>query len=370
MTNSVESLRQELDEVDSQLLALVRKRLHLVQLIGQKKRQMGLPVFDRTREQDVLRKAENLGTTLGIPSALVKAMYSAMLEASHDAQSELWTNESERPRKVLIVGGRGKMGQFFYRAFENRGHSVDILDRDEPLSQERINSADVILVSVPMTEATAITTAIAQRMRKESLLVDINSLKTEVCQAMSAANGEAVGTHPMFGPTVKSLRRQKVVLCPVKPGPLADWFRSELTQMGAEIIESTPENHDKMMSIVQVFTHFGIMLMGRVLSDLGVPLNQTLSFMSPIYRLEISMIGRLFSQSPELYREIILSNPHGEFIRERYIAHTAQLAETVAHHDRKAFVEAFKDTALYFKDFSAEAMALSDHIIESIMARA
>jgi prephenate dehydrogenase len=186
---------------------------------------------------------------------------------------------------------------------------------------------------------------------------------------MRACPGEALGTHPMFGPTVSSLRRQKVVLCEVKAGPMTRWLESELSAMGAEVIRTDPATHDRMMAIVQVLTHFGIMAMGRALTQSGVDLTDTLSFMSPIYRLEIAMVGRLFSQQAELYGEILMSNPEGARLRRLYVEQARALAELADRGDRDGFAAAFRETSAFFEDFSAEAMELSDQIIDTLMSR-
>ncbi|MDI8296325.1 hypothetical protein MJI53_23840, partial [Salmonella enterica subsp. enterica serovar Anatum] len=40
----------------------------------------------------------------------------------------------------------------------------------------------------------------------------------------------------------------------------------------------------------------------------NVQLEQLLALSSPIYRLELAMVGRLFAQDPQLYADIIMSS--------------------------------------------------------------
>ena len=79
------------------------------------------------------------------------------------------------------------------------------------------------------------------------------------------------------------------------------------------------------------------------------------------------MVGRLFSQDPALYREILRENPRGARVRERFVEQANALRAAI--DDDTAFDRIFEETAAYFADFSEEAMALSDHIIETIMSR-
>jgi len=227
-----------------------------------------------------------------------------------------------------------------------------------------------VMVAVPMTEAEAVTRALAPLVRADALLCDLNSLKEGVCREMRACPGEAVGLHPMFGPTVGSFRRQKIVVCHVRPGAAGDWLVAELGKMGADIVEADPCEHDRVMAVVQVLTHFGILTMGMALARSGMPLERTLEFMSPIYRLEVSMVGRLFSQSPELYREIVMKNPFGDELRRRFVEQASELERIIGEADAGAFVQRFSETRAYFASFSSEAMALSDQIIDTVMSRA
>jgi chorismate mutase/prephenate dehydrogenase len=366
---SLEALRAELDAHDGELLALAAKRLQIVARIREAKQRSGKHLFDRAREQAVFRKAEARASELGLDPAVARGLMGTLVEASHNVQQALVEEDSTAIRKVLIIGGRGKMGRLFGRLLEERGHHIDVIEQGDPLEAGRISASDVVMVAVPMTEAVEVTTAVAPHVRSDALLCDINSLKREVCAAMQASTGEALGTHPMFGPTVRSLRRQKVVLCTVKPGPMGAWLQAELGRMGAEVVVTEPETHDRTMAVVQVLTHFGIMAMGSALAHSGLELASTLQFTSPIYRLELAMVGRLFSQKPELYREILMTNPEAKHMRDVYAREVGTLTKLLDGTDREGFVTAFEEVAAYFADFSDDAMELSDHIIENIMSR-
>ncbi len=367
---SLDVLRGQLDDIDAELLNLLKRRLAVVEAVRDSKRGSGKPLFDRNREQDVFQRAEHRATQLGLAPSTARKLMAVVVDASHGVQQDPSVAAATAPARLLIVGGRGKMGCRFADVFRGRGHHVDVLDKDDPLDPTLVEAADLTMVAVPMTVAEQVCEKLGPLIRPDALLFDINSLKTGVCEVMArSCRGEALGTHPMFGPTVRSMRRQKVILCRVKPGPRCDWLQTELGKMGAELVETDPQTHDKMMAIVQVLTHFGIMVMGRALSRSGHELAETLRFMSPIYRLEIAMVGRLFSQNPWLYQEIVMSNPWGEELREVFARQTQQLADIIAERDREAFVASFEETQRYFSAFSEEALALSDEIIDTLICR-
>jgi len=361
-------VRSELDRIDAEILKLAAQRLQLAQRVGRLKISEGLKLFDRSREKEIMTRAKAQARTLKMDVRSAKRLMSCLIEASHEVQEESDTLEREQEfQHFLILGGRGKMGARFAGAFEALGHRLSIFDKNDVLQPCLIESADIILLCVPMDQCEAVALEVAPHVRKDALLCDINSLKAGVCEVYrEKCRGEALGTHPMFGPSVRTFRRQKVVLCPVKPGPRAEWFTRLLGRMGCELIETDPQTHDRMMAIIQVLTHLGTMVMGEAFRRSAVPVEQTLSFTSPIYRLELSMVGRIFAQDPNLYAEIALCNPQSAEMRKHLRDATELLTGIMDRSDRDAFRNTFLSIREHFKDFSDEAMELSDLLIETI----
>lgn len=54
MSQMLESLREEIHEIDQQLVQLLQKRIQTALQIGQIKSDLGLPIFDPQREQEVI----------------------------------------------------------------------------------------------------------------------------------------------------------------------------------------------------------------------------------------------------------------------------------------------------------------------------
>jgi len=372
----LDRLRAELDRLDRDLLAAAARRSELVRRIGEAKRATGeeRPIFDRARERTVYQRTERIATEVGLDPTVAARLIEVLVERSHDEQEALVApDQTARAdvQDILILGGEGAIGRFFTRELSARGHRVDAYDVDDRRDRDAlVAKADVVIVSVPMSCAAEITGAVAPHVRDDALLCDVNSLKEEVCGIMArAGSSEAMGLHPMFGPTVGSFRRQKIVVCPVRTGPRAEWLRRELGRMGAELVESDPATHDRMMAVVQVMVHFSTLVMGEALRRSGVSIEESLRFTSPIYRLELAFIGRLFAQSADLYAEIEMANPRGAEARRAFLEAAREVAETVDGGDRDGFRQGFESVSAYFEDFADEALTLSDHIIESLVRR-
>ena len=63
------------------------------------------------------------------------------------------------------------------------------------------------------------------------------------------------------------------------------------------------------MTYIQALRHFSTFANGLHLSKQPVNLSNLLALSSPIYRLELAMIGRLFAQDAALYADIIMDKP-------------------------------------------------------------
>ena len=371
--DELEALRAELDVLQHTLLATAARRTQVVRRIGQLKAGSLRPLFDRRRERQVFERATAVAAEVGLDPQVARRLMQVLVESSHDEQAAIGqdTARSALVRRFVLVGGHGRMGRLLGGWLQARGHQVAVLERDDGQDPAAVLAgAEIVVVAVPMGAAVPVIRALAPLIRADQLLCDINSLKRDVCQAMASdCAGELVGLHPMFGPTVATLRRQKVVWCPLRPGPLAAWWREELGQMGAELVDTDPETHDHMMAVVQVLVHYSTLVMGDALRRTGVDLAQSLAFTSPIYRLELAFVGRLFTQDPDLYAEIEMSNPHGDAVRRRFRDAADDLARTIETGDRDHFRQAFGQVRSYFHGFGDEAMALSDWLIDTLVAR-
>lgn len=366
----LDSLRKLLDENDRELLKLAARRIELVRDIHQEKLKTGKHVFDRTREQEVYRKAEQTAKALNLDASVAHQVIRVLVEASHNIQEEAHQGEAITApflqQHFLVVGGEGKMGSRFARALKERGYQVSVVDKKDSLTSEIVGAADIVMICVPMNIASTVTKEIFPLVRQDALLCDINSLKGDICSVFAQATCETLGMHPMFGPTVKSFRRQKIIVCPIRTGARSSWFQKELGRMGFEVVACDPATHDQMMGVIQVLIHFSTLVTGQALRESQIPLENTLPFTSPIYRLELATIGRLFAQSPELYAEIEMSNPAGLAMCKKFVQAAQSLEQIISSRDHTAFHGAFLDIRTYFKDFAEEAMALSDSIIESL----
>ncbi|MFZ1127810.1 prephenate dehydrogenase/arogenate dehydrogenase family protein, partial [Methanoregula sp.] len=109
--------------------------------------------------------------------------------------------------KAGIIGGTGKMGRLFAPVFERAGYDVLVSGRSTALTNEQLaGTCDLVVVSVPIRDTVRVIGEIAPFLREDQLLCDFTSLKTGPVAAMLRSKAAVIGLHPMFGPTVSSIR--------------------------------------------------------------------------------------------------------------------------------------------------------------------
>jgi chorismate mutase/prephenate dehydrogenase len=366
-------LRAMVDATDRDLLQAVAKRMGLVREIAEVKRAAGLRIRDPLREQEVLEDRTRVAAELGLPVGEMESLFRLLLRASRDYQAMLRVEvlPDEHARTVTIIGGHGGMGRLFAAMFADLGHRVLVVDLDTDLgAAEAAAVSDVVVISVPIDRTEAVIRDVGPALRPEALLTDLTSVKEQPMAAMLASTqASVVGMHPMFGPSVHTFQGQRVVLCRARGDTWADWLAHTVMSHGMVITETTPAHHDRVMSIVQVLTHFQTQVMGLTLARLGVPLQETMRFTSPVYLLELYMTARHFAQSPALYGPIEMLNPRSAEVTTALRTAAEEVAGVIARRDQAAFTALFDEVREFLGSFTSEALQQSSYLIDRIVER-
>lgn len=382
---ALRAARQRIDAIDHEILDLLARRNEAVAEVARTKRDTGTPIRDHARERALLADRGGRGRTRGLSPEVVESLFRVVLWASRDRQAILGaeTPPDLEQRRVAVIGGRGGMGAMLARLFEGFDQEVLVADLDTELTPEAAaRAADVVLLSVPIDVTEEVARALGPHVGERGLMLDVTSTKTGPVAAMLASSaGEVIGTHPLFGPRVHSLQGQRIALVParVHEGSANErWLRAILAARGLVVVDTDAETHDRAMGVVQVLTHFTTEVMGLALARLGVPVEETLRFTSPVYLLELIMAARHFAQSPELYGAIQAGSPERKRVHETVAGAVADLQAALAAHAAGArdasgatdFTRLFAETRAAFGDFSEAALEQSSFLIDRLVERA
>jgi chorismate mutase / prephenate dehydrogenase len=365
-------LRDQIDRLDQQMVELLAQRRRIVEQVIEVKRRQELPTFHPAREEKLISARRAQAAQAGLDPDLVEDLCRSILRYSRVGQLTSRGRRGVRPgAKVLVVGGRGSMGRFFSTWFTQSDYDVRILDvNDWPQVEKLAAGIDLCLIAVPIDITPAIVSRIVPHLPQGCVLADITSLKQGPLQAMlQTYSGPVLGLHPLFGPATTSMDRQIVVACPGRQPEAFQWVLDQLAVWGNVLVETSAREHDEIMGIVQALRHFATFAFGQFLHSRGVPVLRTLELSSPIYRLELAMVGRLFAQDPSLYAEIVFASKDRQALLKEYIQSLSQNLELIERGDKQEFVARFRKVAEWFGPFSEQAMRESTFLVDKLVHR-
>jgi chorismate mutase/prephenate dehydrogenase len=369
-------LRAQIDAVDREVLELLAKRMRIVAEVARYKRAQQVEIRDFERERQVLDARRALAERLGLDPEPIESVYRQVMLASRDYQAALGAASSRtmEPKQIAIVGGAGAMGSLFARLFTDLGHRVQIADlATEVRAEDVVATADVVVISVPIRVTERVIRQLGPLVRSDALLMDLTSVKAAPLAAMldatKATCSSVVGTHPMFGPAVHSLRGQRVVVCAGRGDTWRQWLVQNLEARGLSVTEVGAAQHDRAMSLVQVLTHFQTQVFGLALARSGMPLEESRRFTSPAYLMELYVAARHFAQSSELYGPIEMLNPETGHVVESFQRAAAELGEIVRDQDQVRFDAVFQEVRAFFGEFAREAVEQSSFLIDRLVER-
>lgn len=304
------------------------------------------------------RRAE--AEALGVPGDLIEDVLrrvmreSYILESASDKEHHFKCMKPELG-KVVIIGGQGQLGRLFGNLFSLSGYRVETLGQaDWPRADEILYGAGLVMVAVPIDVTCQVIDRLGN-LPENCLLVDVTSVKSEPLAHMLAIHqGPVLGLHPMFGPDVASLAKQVIVCCQGREPAASQWLLEQMTIWGARLQQVEARAHDEAMTFIQALRHFATFAYGWHLSREQANIDRLLALSSPIYRLELAMVGRLFAQDPHLYADIILSSPQNLAMIRRYYQNFGEALGLLERGDREGFIEAFSQVSGFFGERAEE----------------
>lgn len=348
-------LRDKIDAVDQQIIDLLAERLRLVGEVGEVKAKHGLPIYVPEREAAMLAKRREEASAKGVPANLIEDILRRTMRESYASENDTgFKTVNPKMKRIVIIGGNGLLGQRFVEMFKLSGYEVDILGRGNWDKAEEICShAGLVIVGSPIDVTVSVIEQLSY-LPDDCILADITSIKDEPLQAMLKVHkGPVVGLHPMFGPDISSFAKQVIVYCDGRGNEKYQWLIEQMKIWGAHLYNVDSKVHDESMTLIQALRHFTSFVYGSHLKDVNADLKQLLDLSSPIYRLELAMVGRLFAQDPALYADIILSQKNNLVMIKRYHQHFSEAIELLENADRDKFIKRFESVTEWMGDYSS-----------------
>jgi chorismate mutase/prephenate dehydrogenase len=348
---TLEQLRQRLTQVDRELIALVADRQRIVAEIGAHKIQNAVPTRDYEREREVLKGAREQAETLGLEGDLAEKIMHLLIRSSltQQEQTRVAAQTSGAGRRVLIIGGGGKMGAWFARFLNSQGFAVEIADpavspdgfrnigdwRSDPLSH------DIIVVATPIKTTADVLDELANR-RPQGLIIDIGSLKTPLRAALSrlvAAGCKTTSIHPMFGPDTNLLSGRHVIFVEVGVPAATAQARALFGSTMAEQIEMSLEDHDRLIAYVLGLSHALNLAFFTALAESGELVPRLKNMSSTTFDAQLKVASLVAADNPHLYFEIQALNDYGRTSLDALRVATERIQRLVEDKNEQGFVE-------------------------------
>lgn len=226
-----------------------------------------------------------------------------------------------------------------------RALELGLIDEAAVSLAEAAGQADLILVAAPVAQMGGILTTVRPFIRKDTLITDVGSTKSDVVQAAYQALGEEIGcfipAHPIAGREKNGpdaamadlFAGKKLVITPLpeNTGRDIDKVASMWRQCGAIIHLLSPEDHDNIFALISHLPH----LLSYALVD------QAARHVRADLMFEYAASGfrdftRIAGSSPEMWRDISLANRKQLLLElDSYLAELGKLRDMLVLADGK-----------------------------------
>ncbi len=347
-----------MSELDRQILELVAQRLETSKAIGEAKRQANLPIRDFKVEVEVLSRARRAALELGFDSELAEKVLELLVAAAVQTQAEQPTGRPRAGhRKILVVGGSGRMGAWLHHFLETQGHEVHNCDPQAgPTGYRTLEEADpsrfdVIAVATPLGATPKVLEEVLAGPGNP-LVFDIGSLKSQIAPVLleAAARGKKVTSlHPMFAPGAVLLSGRAVLLCDAGDKAAVTEARELFEGTALSLYEVTLEEHDRIMAVVLGMSHAVNLLFGATLPRFGLPFSLLGQVSSTTFSKQVKTSAEVAEENPLLYHEIQHLNRHTDQVYELFGETLRELREASRAEAPQPFSDLMAQAADYFK---------------------
>ena len=316
-------LRRELARIDHDLLALIARRQSLASDIGEAKRRAGRPTRDFDQEREVVERARAAARDLGVSPDLAEQLVLSLIRSSLTVQEQdhVAATGVGSGKRVLVIGGAGKMGRWIARFLQSQGYAVEVADpsgvvdgfthhaewSDLPLDHE------LIVVAAPLRISNSILEALAAR-RPSGVVFDIGSLKSPLrpgLEALMKAGVRVTSIHPMFGPDTELLSGRHVIFVDLGSAEANATARALFASTMATLVDMDLERHDRLIAYVLGLSHALNIAFFSALSGSGEAAPRLAQLSSTTFDAQLAIAAAVAEENPHLYFEIQSLNDFG-----------------------------------------------------------
>ncbi|HKM79222.1 MAG TPA: prephenate dehydrogenase/arogenate dehydrogenase family protein [Candidatus Bathyarchaeia archaeon] len=213
-----------------------------------------------------------------------------------------------------VIGGAGRMGNWFARFLKANGYTVILTDKDgqtaKTLSKrygfqfvsnqlEAASKAQVIILATPTKVTSAVLQQIAPAIKPTTLIVEISSIKRPIVGTIRKLQKKGIAIlsiHPMFGSGTTTIKGRRILVVTRPQNYEARRILSIFRMNGAGIIRCTLKKHDALASTILTLPHFINISLIETLRSLGVKLNEISLVAGSTFQLQLLLAEAIYNE--------------------------------------------------------------------------
>ena len=220
-------------------------------------------------------------------------------------------------KEIAIIGVNGKMGKWFANYFHKMGFKVKGFDTNNEIKEKFIEKAnslvscilqiDYVLLCTPTKNTPEIIRLISKEMKRGSYLIEISSHKFKTAQTLlkTPSKINPICIHPMFGPGIKNIAGNNVIIVPIKDAQ-KELTATKLLFPGANFVTIDAIEHDKKIAVILGLTHLINIAFANILAkDEKISLTEKMA--GTTFKAQRIIAESILTESAELI-ETIVSN--------------------------------------------------------------
>lgn len=361
--NALELWRKDIRQIDDEIMHLAARRMELALKIGAYKQEHDLPIKDFRVERQIVEKARNQAITMDLDPDFAEALMTTLIRFSVERQGELHRsqqlNAQPAAQNALVIGGMGKMGQWFAQYYQSLGYTVWIHDQKknpssfawhEDLNQD-IDRYELIIVATPLNVSNEILKTLAS-LGPKGIVIETSSLKNPLKEGLAALKNKGIrvaSLHPMFGPDTNLLAGLNILFC-VGEGLCSEHIASAHFKMtSARLVAIDLDDHDKQMQYTLALAHFLNILHALVIQSSGSSLQRLKETGGPTFTKQLQLTDTVIQENAALSFDIQTKSSFSKGVLRQLKDNLQALDRMIQQDDRAQFLGKIAEARDFFE---------------------
>ncbi len=275
---------------------------------------------------------------------------------------------------VLIFGHKGKYAPFLTNFFPMSEYEVRGIDRGDKCGVKLVRWADIVLFSVrPIKSIPSIMRRLITNRPDNQLWIEIASRKSEIHKLIKKHKiNNVLSIHPMRRPPTSGTLKGSNIVVVMRPEPATHWYEwteSFLSALEGNITSVDAKTHEKLVvAYGQGLTHNLLWLMTAVLKQRNIKLEEIIPVSSPLFRILLSLSGRMLQGDAGLYGELQIDNEHALTMLDTLEDLLRGLKKKIARGDLSAFSQTFSSARAYIGDARLKELSVQSEQLVKVVS--